>query len=466
MAAYRVQGNVTSQKNGMAVAYAKVEILKVVKIGSDYQVTPFQPLAGSQDITDTSGAFHIDFTFLPPPAKPSIVIRISQIIDGAVKYIYNEIPAVQTRWNIADVVGVNIKVEDDCIAVNLFTPPALAPYAFVFTRIGYMGVDKVSQASGLAYPSPPGAANADSNAPFGGYLHLCGWLGANCDISVDYYQIQYQKAGEAVWHQIGNPLYNTYYDFASHTWKTVPLGPFAKINGASGITVDNLYQYIKYSSKAVTAWQYPDLLAAWDTTKVQDGKYTIRIQGFKEYPPGIVNPATAWGLVPDAVYGTLTVYIDNSQPVCDIVEIKQGPYLNSWDSLVSIAACGKINLTPGNKMAVLFKAYDAKGFLRDYSLTAYYGHNQTVVPPPISPSKAKDDYSAHAGVPAWNGSENFIVEYIADTAGVPASTSYDIAEMPPCAYQFRLHLNKRTTNGFGLIYHDYEDTIHVTIERW
>jgi hypothetical protein len=37
--------------------------------------------------------------------------------------------------------------------------------------------------------------------------------------------------------------------------------------------------------------------------------------------------------------------------------------------------------------------------------------------------------------------------------------------MPTCAYQFRLWASKRTTNGYGLIYHHVEDTWHVTIQR-
>jgi hypothetical protein len=37
--------------------------------------------------------------------------------------------------------------------------------------------------------------------------------------------------------------------------------------------------------------------------------------------------------------------------------------------------------------------------------------------------------------------------------------------MPTCAYQLRLDVTKRTTNGYGNIYVGVEDTKHITIQR-
>jgi hypothetical protein len=468
MATYKVMGNISSKKNGLAVAFAKVEILQVVKVGTDYQVTPLAALPGSQDVTDNTGAFSVLFDHVAAP-KPSIVIRISQTIDGAVKYIYNENPVLQTRKNIGNVVGVNIKVEEECITMSPIADPGLSDYKFVFTRVGNVGVNKIDQTSGLMYPfpsAPPSPANDLNNAPLGGCLNLGGWLNCLCDATVDLYQIQYQKSGEIGWHNIENPLYNTYYDFLTHTWKTVPLGPFHKPSYADGTQVYGLYKLITSTEKAVTPWQFPDLLAAWYTPGVTDGKYTLRIQGYKEFPPGCVTPTPSWGLVPEQpTTGQLIVNIDNSQPVCEITEVRQGNWDQPFASLTPVGACAKVNLVSGKKLAVKFKAYDEKGFLYAYNLAAYYGHNQVVIPPPSSPNKAKDSYAAHAGAVAWTGSQEFIIEYIADTGGVSTDVSYSNLEMPPCAYQFRLTLAKRTNNGYGLVYHGYEDNIHLTIER-
>lgn len=478
MTTYKVQGMVTSQKTGLPVPYAKVEILKVEHVGANYQVTPFAPnppLGTGYDTTDLNGVFQISFDFSTIPAsRPSIIIRVSQTIDGGVRYIYNENPAANTRWNIGDVVVVNIRVGEECVSSNSLTPPSLSNYGFVFTRIGLIGVDKISPANGYAYPYPapppttPTPLSMDSNAPFGATLHVAGWFGNLCDASVDYYRILYQRVGEPTPHEISDPLFNTYYDNGvPPTWKTVPLGPFPKVNGLNGNTVDNLYKYLKLNTaplaKATTPWQFPDLLAAWDTTKLQDGLYTLQIECYKETSSGIVTPTPAWGLAIGPA-STLKLQIDNSAPLCQIPDdgIRLGPDGQLWQNMTPVAACATIKLTAGTWIAVRFKAYDAKGHLRNYNLSAMYGHNQIVAPPPTSPDNAKDDYSAHAAAVAWNGSQTFTTEY---RASGPPNVSYDSTEMPSCAYQFRLRVDKRTNNGYGVIYYDYEDTVHVTIER-
>jgi hypothetical protein len=56
------------------------------------------------------------------------------------------------------------------------------------------------------------------------------------------------------------------------------------------------------------------------------------------------------------------------------------------------------------------------------------------------------------------------VEYKA-TPPEPDATGYNINEMPTCAYEFRLVVDKRTTNGYGLVYWGYEDNYHTTIQR-
>ena len=83
-----------------------------------------------------------------------------------------------------------------------------------------------------------------------------------------------------------------------------------------------------------------------------------------------------------------------------------------------------------------------------------YGHNQAVSPVPPGGS---DNYSNHIGATRlWNGG---IVTVNYDAA------TYTPARMPSCAYEFRLDVTKRTTNGYGLIYVGLEDTMHITLKR-
>jgi hypothetical protein len=91
-----------------------------------------------------------------------------------------------------------------------------------------------------------------------------------------------------------------------------------------------------------------------------------------------------------------------------------------------------------------------------------YGHNQVVSPPPApssphpSPDKAVDDYSSWvSSALTWQGKQTYSVQY----------TGYSVADMPTCAYQIRLKVWKRTTDGYDLIFHDLEDTWHIAIQR-
>jgi len=42
---------------------------------------------------------------------------------------------------------------------------------------------------------------------------------------------------------------------------------------------------------------------------------------------------------------------------------------------------------------------------------------------------------------------------------------YNSAEMGPCAYDFRLVVSKRTTNGYGLVYTGYEYDYTIILTR-
>jgi len=433
MVLYNVQGKITSKRNGLPVPLADIEVLEVDKVGTNYLVDVI-----ATGKSGMNGNFSISFDFpYALPTRPDVILRVSQNVGGIVKYIYNENPSEDTRWNIGDVLYVNIGVEEDCVTFN--PPVGGAPYnqLFVFTRVGVIATADIDQTDGYAYSDiNPAAPNSmDANSPFGRTLDVAGWFGMFCD--VEYYKIQYSTNG-IVWNDISDPLYNNWYDVANGRWVTESLGPVT----IAGVT--NLYKLPRRD----IPWTFPDLLARWDTTKVQDGLYTLRILGKKVLSGAVVD---AVFLVIDPSYGTLKLQIDNTPPKYEIKEV--------WHNTTPVEPCTMVAFTSG-KIKVIFEASDIKGHLRQYSLNAYYGHNQIVVPtpaPPVSPSKAVDDYSTHIGpTKKWNGG-TYTVEY-------PAS-EYDSTEMPTCAYQLRLRLDKRTTNGYGLVYWGYEDTVHITIQR-
>ena len=80
------------------------------------------------------------------------------------------------------------------------------------------------------------------------------------------------------------------------------------------------------------------------------------------------------------------------------------------------------------------------------------------MPPPTAPNPAYDNYSNHInGTNLWGGSNSLATRYY--------GSAYNAVEMGPCAYDFRLVVDKRTTNGYGLIYVGYEYDFTIVITR-
>lgn len=162
--------------------------------------------------------------------------------------------------------------------------------------------------------------------------------------------------------------------------------------------------------------------------------------------------ATSTDIMVDPNYGEIVLQVDNTPPSVQILDIKlNGVSKQPYDIL-------KFGIASADKIGVEFRANDQRGHLRNYVLNALYGHNQAVSPKPAAPNKAEDNYNNNAAAsPSWTGNLSYTTEYHGDV--------YNPGAMPNCAYQFRLDVSKRTTNGYGLIYHDVEDTWHVTIQR-
>ncbi len=440
MATFNIQGKVINKATKSGVPMARVKVYEIDKIAGGYK-TDFL-VEGS---TNLKGDFNITFTWPYDVSihgnRPDIIFRVTQKIDGTDKVIYNENPATATRWNIGDVLSVTLEAED---CISIMPTPTGRPYdtLFVFTRVGVIGVNNIhtvgAGASGYAYPDiDPAAPNSrDANSPFGATLDIAGWFGHFTDTV--RYKIQYSFDG-VNFTDISDPLYNSYYEYdpGGGNWITTAMGPFTE----GGKT--NIYK-MPYVEKPGQPWIFPDLIAKWDTTKVSDGLYTLRIQGFKWNAAGTaLEPSVA--LLIDPSYGTLKLMIDNSPPVSKIKVIRHGSDIKE--------VCDIVNFTSGT-LSIEIEASDGKGHLREYGLNAMYGHNQIVSPIPVNGSA---NYSNHIGISRqWNGG-TVIVNYDAAT--------YNAAKMPTCAYQFRLNVTKRTTNGYGLIWWAVEDTKHITLKR-
>jgi hypothetical protein len=440
MATFNIQGSVLSKGTGAGIPYATVKV---------YQFGVAQPLASGP--TNASGKFSLTFSWphdvSVPANRPDVHFKVTQRIDGTVRVILNENPATETRKNIADVLAVALKVTEGISTMPAPSTGRPTDTLFVFTRVGLIGVNQIdtvgATASGYARPdiNPAAPNSSDANAPFGATLDLCGWFGQLADVY--RYKIQYSSDG-VTWNDISDPLSNTYYEFAlgGGTWRTIAMGPFTEGGQA------NVYK-LPYVEQPAVPWIFPDLLARWDSSKVRNGLYTLRLQGFKVDPTGtLLVPSSS--IIIDPSYGSLKLRIDNTPPEVSIGALTHYPPSGPPQT---VQVCDIVHFTTG-RLEVSFTARDTSGHLRNYVLQAMFGHNQAT---PLAPG-AMGDYSTHINpTHQWAGG--------VFTAQYEGATTFKPAAMPTCAYQFRLRASKRTTNGYGLIYDGLEDTKHVTLQR-
>ncbi len=208
------------------------------------------------------------------------------------------------------------------------------------------------------------------------------------------------------------------------------------------------------SNPLLVPWAFPDLLATLDTTKIPTGLHTLRVIGYF-LSGGVANviggSIANWAATyVDPFYGTLKLQIDNTPPTFQITGAKRNG--------VPVAPCDTVNIGAADVLEIDFEAFDTNGHLRNYSVDGIWGHNSLISPPPTSPNPAYDDYSGHInGTHLWTGSLSLATQY--------SGSAYNTLEMGSCAYDFRLRVDKRTTNGYGLVYWGYEDNYTIVIVR-
>ncbi len=448
LSAYTVKGKVVSS-TGCAAEGALVTVLDVNQLPGGVLTRRILRTG----FTDSSGNFSITFpwvTLSGPPAPPTyesgdpdLVFRVTQQIDGTTAVLLDE-AASAARWNLptGSTVTLTATGTATCHATVSAAP---ANGDFVFTRIGSIPLANIDCAgnvasSGLAYKSTTTATNGDStNQPFGGAIDVFAFFGSLTGIN--RYKFEYSADSGASWSALTDPLWDYYYESSTHTWVSESMGPVSE-GGVNG-----LYK-LPYVEKPTYAWSFFNRLAVLDSRKVPDGPVLFRIQGYYWNGTTLSTPAT---LHIDPVYGKIRLEIDNTPPSYSILQV----LLNTHP----VPDCSFISMTTADQLDIEFKAYDQRGHLGSYSLRAMYGHNQVVSPdpvPPSSPDKAVDGYSNHvSGSLTWTGQTKYTARF----------TNYPWSSMPRCAYQMRLDVSKRTTNGYGLIYTGLEDTQHIAIQR-
>jgi hypothetical protein len=256
------------------------------------------------------------------------------------------------------------------------------------------------------------------------------------------------------WTDVTDPLSNSYFDFTTENWVSQSMGPMT-VGGVS-----DLYQLP--NNPGTIPWAFPDLIAQLDTTTLPTGPVTLRVIGYTGAAvPVIVGTGTLadwFSSYVDPAYGSLKLQIDNTPPTSVSIS---GVNISGG---ASVAACAPANLgsSATDYLEVDFGAYDPLGHLGSYSVDAIWGADNYVMPPPSPPppgfNPAYDNYANHiTGTNQWAGAASLATRYYGN--------QYNSSEMAPCAYDFRLLVSKRTTNGYGLIYTSYEYDFTIILTR-
>lgn len=457
--AYTVNGQVRCTPTSWVPRGTVVQAFEVDPLpGGAYAVNT--PALASGTVSD-AGAFSLTFAWPTPgpgfeAGGPDLVFRLTQNVGGSSVTIYEEKPA-KAHWNLAD--GSSTTLETDspqavCSNPAISTADIPNNKFFLFTRVGRYPTAEidckasVATSAGYVHPrkAPFGYTGIDTDMPFGATLDLFGWVGKKASIA--YYKVQYSSDGWGTVSEVETPLPNYWYDTSSPNplawhWVAESMGPFT-----DGGQV-NLYK-VPFLVRPDTPWSWLDRIAQFDTVRAANGKVRVRIVPYVwNAAHTALVVASSGDLAIDTNYGEIALQVDNTPPSVQILSVNG-----------SAAACNVVHFGTAatDRITVGFRVFDQRGHLREYTLEAMYGHSQWVSPRPTAPNQAHDDYAHNAAAsPAWQGSTDYTTNYVGNVQ-TPAV-------MPSCAYQLRLGVSKRTTNGYGLVYPWVEDTWHASIQR-
>lgn len=276
--------------------------------------------------TDCHGYFNCCFAWWPFhfrrgrlrfDARPDIIIKVTQVINGVPTVIYLD-PYTSTRWNVTNA-HIDLFLDDEeviCGNGNCYDPPSGSPV--FFTRIGDDEVYKISQATGLYNEAPL------ANVAYGSTLLVYGQFGdaLTTGAPMRYYRLSYARQGSSDFKFIDVDLDDTRVTKTSpYVSQSHKLGPYT-VNG-----VPSLYEVRNFSDYY---WYNPDWIGTWYSWLAEQdtGTYVLRLEVFDQngvkltsamgvdYRDGTVAPPAV--LPPMLDRCDLVITLDNKAPVVDL----------------------------------------------------------------------------------------------------------------------------------------------------
>ncbi len=386
--------------------------------------------------------FHLRRGRLRFDARPDIIVKITQVINGVETVIYLD-PYTSTRWNVNST-HLDLFLDDEdvvCSHANCYEPPDGSPV--FFTRIGDDEVYQINQTSGYYNQG------SLSNVAYGATMNIHGQFGddlTQSDSGVGsppdyyYYRLSYAPLGSAddEFKFIDANLSDTRVDKGSLNAQSHKLGPYT-VNG-----VPSLYEVRNFDGYY---WYNPDWIGRWASRYAEADTSTqiLRLEVFDkngvhiQSAVGSVDYRNGAGIGNGTPPTPLPAMVDH----CDLVMTLDNKAPEAEIDVLGVTnECGVIPWTSVPPFNVSVTASQENNRLRGWHLWATKG---------VGIENLLDQHISPNGLP---GSAPRVVLANSLLAGLDST----------CAFAFRLRAYSHVRNGRHFVYRD-QDIDAVAIEK-
>lgn len=401
--------------------------------------------------TDCNGYFNCCFNWWPFhfrrgrlrfDARPDIIIKVTQVINGVPTVIYMD-PYTSTRWNVSHA-HIDLFLDNEEVRCGDGCTPQPEGAATFFTLVGLDEVYKIDQVSGkfgnLAF-----GGSLDQWA-YGGSLLLSGVFGdaLSDGISKRYYRLSY-KSGLANadpndntgFVPIDYPLTDTRVNKVTFDSEVVTIGPQPPVNGVPGLyEIRNTADYYWYNRDKL-GWLTTDV----DGLGLADGMYTVRLEVFDALGVKLTSAAVDYRDGTDPPPGALPPMTNR----CDLVILvdNQHPVLGLTVPGAS-GACGVVPFSAVPGLAINISIDQANARLHSWNLSFVKG------------------ITGGSGFLGGNTNDSGILP-LPVVASIPAAPM-TAGLTGTCAFALTLGAWPLVRNGFGSIHHATK-TIAIAVEK-
>jgi hypothetical protein len=375
--------------------------------------------------------FHVRRGRLRFDAKPDIIVRITQMVNGVPHVVYMD-PYTSTRWNVTnayiDLYLNNPEVR--CGSPKCPGPPPKGPVAF-FTLIGDDDVYKISQTNGL-YPAA-GATGVEpglTNLPYGYSLRVSAAFGDTLSNGAPkrYYRLSYAKQTtpgvtppDAAFQPITMPAAGLA-DRRINKATLIPEDGYALGPQTVG-TQPGLYEI---RDQQHYFWDHPQELGQWLTwvDEPDTGTYVLRLEVFDNAGNKMNSPAVD--------YKNNTVLPPTPLPsmgnACDLVITLDNKNVNVDIGLPGVGPCGVIQWSPTLSINITSNVQQGHNRIHAWTLTYVKGT--------LGPSGTLD-----------SGPPSTLVDPVSKVVTVTTADPMLAGLTTTCAYALYLTAVAHITNG-------------------